>query len=234
LARRRLRSTRTERPPPITLDDVVDTAFRLVQSDGLERLTMRRLAEELGIQAASLYWHIRDKQELLDLLAEVLFADFDMTKLGLQENDQEWRTALWQFAHAFRTHLIRRRDSAQILANRFVLSPPMLAHLEFLLGWLRLSGLDDQSVVYALYDIMVFVHGFVLWETAPMSAQVARGESVHTYLERVRKEIEELPADIFPNTVVLVGYLTGPNNDDRFEFGLTCLLDGLAAQVQSD
>jgi TetR/AcrR family tetracycline transcriptional repressor len=228
LARRRLRTQRTQRAP-ITLDDVVEAAFRLVDKDGIEKLTMRKLADELGIQAASLYWHVKDKDELIDLLAEVLFADMDLSKI---EESPSWRDNLWRFAHAFRAHLAGRRDSAQILANRFVLGPHVLTHLERLLGWLRQSGLDDQSVVYALYDTMVFVHGFVLWETAPMSAQVARGEPVQSYLEAVRVEIQELSDQDFPHTVALAGLLTGPSNDDRFEFGLDCLLTGMSARIR--
>lgn len=228
-ARRRKEQARIDRAP-VTLDRVAQAAFVLIERDGLEALTMRKVADELGIQSASLYWHVQDKHDLVDLLADALFAGFDLKALP-SADPGDWKVGLKEFGHAFRHYLLSRRDAAQILANRFVLGPHMLSNLERLLGWLRGSGLGDRESSYALITCLVYIHGFVLWETTPMSGPVARGEAPRDYLEEVREELEELSPEEFPHTVALAKQLTGPSNDARFEFGLSCLLDGLAAQA---
>ena len=143
----------------------------------------------------------------------------------------DWKEDLHAFGIFFRRYLLGRRDAAQILANRFIVGPSMISSVERLLGWLRGSGLGDRESSYALISCLVYIHGFVLWETTPMSAPVARGETARDYLEEVRQDLEGLSAREFPHTVALAGHLTSQGNDDRFAFGLTCLLDGIEAQA---
>ncbi|MGW1075720.1 TetR/AcrR family transcriptional regulator [Streptomyces sp. NPDC002537] len=214
---------------PVTVDRIVQAAFELIERDGLDALSMRKLADRLGIKAATLYWHVQDKHDLIDLLAEALFADFPVDELPATE---DWKENLLSFGHAFRAYLTGRRDAARILTNRFVLGPHMLSSLERLLGWLRGSGLGDRESSYALITCLVYIHGFVLWETTPMSGAVARGEAPRDYLAEIREELEELSREEYPHTVALAEELTGTGNDDRFAFGLSCLLDGVAAQAR--
>ncbi|MEU5190151.1 TetR/AcrR family transcriptional regulator C-terminal domain-containing protein [Streptomyces klenkii] len=213
----------------MTVDRIVAAAFELVEADGLEQLSMRKLADRLGIQAPTLYWHVKDKHDLIDLLAEALFAGFSLDQLP---DTEDWRDGLSSFGHAFRRYLLSRRDAAQILANRFVLGPHMLTHLERLLGWLRRSGLGDRESADALIMCLVYIHGFVLWETTPMSGPVARGEAPRNYLKEVHEELQGLSREALPNTVALADQLTRTGNDERFTFGLACLLDGITAQTR--
>ncbi|WP_269859371.1 TetR/AcrR family transcriptional regulator C-terminal domain-containing protein [Streptomyces sp. RPT161] len=226
---RRRTEPRLERDP-VTVDRIVSAAFELVEADGLDRLSMRKLAERLGIQAPTLYWHVKDKHDLIDLLAEALFADFPFDQLPVTG---DWRDGLSTFGHAFRRYLLSKRDAAQILANRFVLGPHMLNHLERLLGWLRNAGLADRESADALIMCLVYIHGFVLWETTPMSGPVARGEAPRDYLKEVREGLQALSRETFPHTVALADQLTRAGNDERFAFGLACLLDGITAQTRS-
>ncbi|MCQ4080761.1 TetR/AcrR family transcriptional regulator C-terminal domain-containing protein [Streptomyces sp. RB6PN25] len=223
MARQR-NATRTNREP-VTVERIANAAFELVEQDGLDALTMRKLADRLGIQAATLYWHVRDKHDLIDLLAEELFARFPLDDLPPDDNETE---SLYTFGQAFRHYLLERRDAARILSNRFVIGPHMLAILERLLGWLRAADLDERRSAQALIAIMAYIHGFVLWEITPMSGPVARGEPFPDYLADVRNELEQLSTSEFPHTVALAGYLTEQGNDERFSFGLRSLLNGMA------
>ncbi|MCZ9340065.1 TetR/AcrR family transcriptional regulator C-terminal domain-containing protein, partial [Streptomyces sp. TRM76130] len=186
-----------------------------------------------GIQAASLYWHVKDKPDLMDLLAEALFADFDpaaWTDTPVPA-DTDWREQLFRFASAFRRYLLSRRDAARILTNKFVMGPSLLRHLDEQLGWIRVSGLDERAAAFAFYNTLVFVHGSVLWETSPMSAAVARGTEPRVYLDQMRAELADLDPAEFPHAHALASALTSPGMTERFEFGLTCMLDGLAQQI---
>ncbi|WP_371676280.1 TetR/AcrR family transcriptional regulator C-terminal domain-containing protein [Streptomyces sp. NBC_01276] len=234
---RKLRSRKpAARPPraPLTLENLAEAAFQVIEREGLDSLTMRKVADELGIQAASLYWHVKDKLDLIDVLAEALFAGFapeDWTDGALDGDEEDWQAHLSRFAYAFRRYLLSRRDAARILTSKFVVGPSMLRHLDEQLGWIRRAGVDDRSAAYGFYNTLVFVHGSVLWETSPLSAAVARGVEPRQYLSELRAELDDLDPDAHPHAHALADELTRPGMDERFAFGLNCLLAGLGQQL---
>ncbi|MFI0220377.1 TetR/AcrR family transcriptional regulator C-terminal domain-containing protein [Streptomyces lydicus] len=232
--RRKKTASRTPRAP-LTLENVAEAAFQVIEREGLDSLTMRKLADELGIQAASVYWHVKDKLDLIDLLAEALFAGFVPEQWAEDSptvEGEEWRAHLSQFARGFRRYLLSRRDAARILTNKFVMGPSLLRHLDEQLGWFRGAGVDNQTAAYGFYTTLVFVHGFVLWETSPLSAAVARGVDPRQYLDEMRAELDDLDPDEFPHAHALADALTRPGMDERFTFGLNCLLAGLVPHLR--
>lgn len=235
---RRLRPRKSATRParaPLTLETMAEGAFQVIEREGLDSLTMRKLADELGIQAASLYWHVKDKLDLVDLLAEALFAGFAPEEWAdgvADPEEDDWRAQLSHFAHAFRRYLLSRRDAARILASKFLVGPGMLRHLDEQLGWIRQAGVDNRSAAYGFYNTLVFVHGFVLWETSPLSASVARGVEPRQYLSELRAELDDLDPDSYPHAHALADELTRPGMDERFTFGLDCMLTGLVQQLE--
>ncbi|WP_327382507.1 TetR/AcrR family transcriptional regulator C-terminal domain-containing protein [Streptomyces sp. NBC_01207] len=226
-------ATRTPRAP-LTLEGVAAAAFQVIEREGLDSLTMRKLADELGVQAASLYWHVKDKLDLIDLLAEALFAGFapeEWAEVAPDGGEADWQSHLSRFAHGFRRYLLSRRDAARILTSKFVVGPSMLRHLDEQLGRIRAAGMDDRCAAYGFYNTLVFVHGSVLWETSPLSAAVARGVEPRQYLGELRAELDDLDPGTYPHAHALADELTRPGMDERFAFGLKCLLAGLAQQL---
>ncbi|MFD0631744.1 TetR/AcrR family transcriptional regulator C-terminal domain-containing protein [Catenulispora yoronensis] len=150
------------RTPAITREALITAGLAVLTREGFDALSMRKVAAELGVQAASLYWHVQDKEELLDLLADSLL--WDARKL---KTDGDWAENLRAMAHAYRCHMNTHRDSARVLAGRIVPGPNLLYVLDTALGWLRTAGFSNADAAYATRMLATYVQGFVLQEQLP-------------------------------------------------------------------
>jgi TetR/AcrR family tetracycline transcriptional repressor len=154
----------TERPA-LDRDEVVRVALQLLDDVGLDGLTMRSLAERLGVKAATLYWHLRDKEELAELLLEAINAEIQEPDAGLP-----WRPRVEQAAWAWRQVLLKHRDAARLAMGRFVMRPETLRRVESVLATLREAGFSPEDTANAAYIFSNFVPGFVAEETTPRPA----------------------------------------------------------------
>jgi TetR/AcrR family transcriptional regulator, tetracycline repressor protein len=213
--------------PAITIDEIVQAASRIVEREGYDKLTMRKVAEELNIRAASLYWHMRDREELTDLLADAMLNGLEFTLA-----DVEWQQELRSLAQQMRLHLLRKRDAGRVIAGRFVVGPNMLRHLEVLAGVFRRTGLDETDTAYALYAFIVYILGFAIYESSPLSASHAAGTERARALGEVRATLAGLPPNTHPNLVALAVPLTTADLDGRFQFGLDSMILGIDARRQ--
>jgi len=146
---------------PLGRDQLVQAAFDLLDQVGLEGLTMRALADRLGVTAASLYWHVRRKEELLELMHEAISAE-------VPEPDPRgsWREQVEELAWGWRRALLGHRDGARLTMGRVVFGPATLRRMERLLALLRQGGLRAQDVADAGLVLSNFVPGFVAEEQA--------------------------------------------------------------------
>ncbi|GIG61581.1 TetR family transcriptional regulator [Longispora fulva] len=216
----------TEEPPGLTRDAVVRAAMRVLEREGVDGLSMRKVAAELDVKAASLYWHVRDKRELLDLLTDGLMADAQAPP-----RRGDWRAQFRDYFTAYRRHLLGRRDAAKVMAGRFGLGPHMLRFTEDQLSRLREAGFSDADATMATYLLGTYVQGFVLQEQTPLTAAETAGVGRREVATAIAEHLRALPAETFPHLVRLAGDLTGPTMDERFAFGLERILDGLATRL---
>lgn len=198
----------------------------MLDEAGLEGLSMRRLAERLGVKAASLYWHVRNKEELLGLLADEICAGVREPDTGLP-----WREKLQMLVRENRRVLERHRDAARILADTVPTGPNRLRLAEIMLGALREAGFSRRDAVRAAFLLTDYATYFVVEESRFTRATEERGSSVEEELARVRAHFESLPQGTYPLTVELASYLTNQDSQERFEFGLRVLLDGLEREL---
>ncbi|MFI9102167.1 TetR/AcrR family transcriptional regulator [Streptomyces fildesensis] len=226
-----MRTDRAKAPgqqPPLTQEALVGAALLVLERDGLDALSMRRVAAELGVQAPSLYWHVRNKEQLLDLLADALVAD-----AVPPPREGGWREQLRAYCHLHRRHLLGKRDAARVVAGRFNLGPSLLVILEDQLDRLREAGFPAAEAALTSYLLGNYVAGFVLQEQSPLSAAEAVGQATRTeVVNAARDHLQQLPADRFPNLVALAAELSEPDMEDRFAFGLERILDGLATLLE--
>jgi TetR/AcrR family tetracycline transcriptional repressor len=209
---------------PLRREEIVRAALALVDDSGFDALTMRRLAERIGIKAASLYNHVRDKHELLAMLADAVCAE-----IPLPEPTKAWRMQLETLARDCRRVLIAHRDSARALAA----TPPVGLHrlrlIEGVLAALGRAGLSDRAVADAGFVFNSYVVGFVLDETQGAAGDAAAlGEA----REQIRAGFKSLPAERYPHLVALTDELVDGTPSERFERGLKWLLDGIEGDVR--
>jgi AcrR family transcriptional regulator len=145
---------------PLDRGRVVEVALELLDEVGLDGLSMRRLADRLGVTAASLYWYVRDKNELLALLADSISAE-----VPLSSSKRPWRAQLEEGARNFRRVARSHRDAARVLAATAPSGPSRLRAIDTLLGVLLHAGFSPADAADAGYLLNVYIVGFMLDET---------------------------------------------------------------------
>ncbi|MFD4741042.1 TetR/AcrR family transcriptional regulator [Streptomyces virginiae] len=213
--------------PGLTRQALAQAALRVLEREGVNGLSMRKVAAELGVKAASLYWHVRNKEELLDLLTDELMADAEAPP-----REGDWREQLREYCVRYRRHLLGKRDAAKVVAGRLAPGPHLLRLMEDQLGRLREAGFSDADAAMISYLLGAFVQGFVLQEQGPVSASEAMGASRREAATAAGEQLRRLPQDSFPSLVALADDLTDPSMEDRFAFALERLLDGLSTRLE--
>jgi TetR/AcrR family transcriptional regulator, tetracycline repressor protein len=214
----------------LTSREVARAALAMVERDGLDGLSMRRLADDLGVQAASLYWHVQNKDHLLDLMAGELFSTLQLP-VPAPAPGGNWRGGLRDLSAAYYRFLLSHRDAGRVVAGRFVLIGHLARHLEPFAGLLRRGGCADTDIAYGLYAIVIYIQGFVLQQQTPLTGDSAAGAAELDALARIREGLSDLPQDKFPVTAALAEPLTRPDIERRFFFGLDLLIDGLTGKA---
>jgi TetR/AcrR family tetracycline transcriptional repressor len=217
--RRRGDSPRAERKP-LTRDAIVEAALAVLERDGLQGLSMRRLAQELGAGAASLYWHVGDKEELLSLMLDRIVGEAEV----IEPDPENWQEQVKEMLRATRRLMLKRRDAAQISLGRVPAGPNSLPVMERTLAVLAAAGLPARVISYAADMFALFVGGFAFEESMGSQGDPAA----------LGEYFASLPRDRFPTLVALAGDLTKGGADERFEFSIELLVAGLEAMAKRD
>jgi len=220
--------TRRRGREPITREAVVETALRLLDRDGLDKLSMRRLADELDTGPASLYWHVGSKDGLLELLFDRVIGEVEMPT---PEPDR-WREQLKEVAREGRAIILRHRDIVRISVGRIPMGPNALRVSEGILAILRTGGVPDALAVTAHHLLFVIVNGFTLDETADLGVEV-EGPLDEQAADAARDYVTALPVEQFPNLVAVSSHFGLADNDQNFELLLDLFVEGLAQRVQA-
>lgn len=206
----------------MTRGSILRSALRLVDEDGMEALSMRRLARELGVDPMAIYHHVPGKEVLVAGLVEAVFSE-----MGMPE-DGGWRERVRGFARAYR-ELARAHPN---LVLELVTDPgggaaATLEATEALYEALAASGLAAHDVVRAADLVVDYVNGFVLAEiSGPLGGLDDRREMLERLVER--------PAEKTPTMVRVLGELAGEDLPVDFEFGLDVILAGLDARLRGE
>ena len=206
---------------PLSRERIIGAALRLIDERGLERLTMRRLGAELGVEAMSLYKHVPGKEAILDGVRELLLREF-AESIAPDDGDPGWRSQLTRFATAYRALGLAHPEAFGLLAQdreRTYLAGRQVAEagLERLIA----GGLDHRSAVLAQRTVVRFVLGFALIDHAAEQAP-----RVATDAELAAVRVEQ------PLVGELMSSLTaGEADQELFDFGLEALLAGLEAVI---
>lgn len=215
------RSAEAEHKAPVNRDRTLEVAVAVADGDGIGAVTMRRLARELGVEAASLYHHVEGKEQILDGLVDVVAAEIELpTPSG------GWREDTRVRAQHTRASLLRHPWAVSLMASRTSPGPATLALLEAGIRCFREGGFSVPMAAVAISAVDSYVHGFVLQEVnLPF-----RGEA--ELAEMTGAIMEQFPATAFPYLFELTTqHVLQPGYDygQEFDAGLAVVLDGLAA-----
>jgi TetR/AcrR family tetracycline transcriptional repressor len=211
---------------PLDREVIVTAALRLLNREGLEGLTLRRLAKGLRVQAAALYWHFKDKRELLDEMATQVFRE-GFRELGLPPKDLPWQDWCRKFAAAERQMLLRYREGAKMFSGTYLTDAAMYAPMEVSLQKLTADGFPLSAALNALSTIHCYVVGFTIEEQAVWPDTENRDKR-YTPERRATR----LDKDKFPLTL-RVGEELFTTPTSRFELGLDVILRGLEPLCQA-
>ncbi len=209
------------RPARLDRARTVQTALDLLNESGLDALTMRRLADAMGVQAGALYRYFATKQDLLTAMAERMVGGV-ADAAGPPAGDGDWSERVARLARALRTALLAHRDGARVFAGTHSTGPNTLGFAESLVGVLREAGFGDGEAARALYAVANFTVGHTLEEQAalrPGDGGLTDAGVLH----------EATVAGTYPHLVATLPVLTTTDFAAHFEFGLRLLLDGLRA-----
>lgn len=206
---------------PVTRDRAVAAAIAIADAEGLDALTMRRLARELGVEAMSLYHHVANKDDILDGMVEAVFAEIE-----LPPPDTDWTTAMMIRARSARTALTSHRWSLAVMESRRSPGPNTLRHHDAVLGACRAAGFSIEMAAHAFSLIDSYLYGFVLQEiNLPFEHGADLADAVEAIMPPDMADTYPHLAELTVEHVLQVGY----NYADEFDFGLELVLDALRA-----
>lgn len=210
---------------PLSRERVLRAAIGLADEAGLESLTMRRLAERLGSEPMSLYYHVANKDALLDGVAELILSEITDVTNKIEISSGDWKTVLRERILAAREVLLRHPWAPALVQSRTNMTTPALRYFDSLIGLLLEAGFSIDLTHHALHALGSRALGFTaeLYDDSEAPDEEALGE----FLEQV--------ADVYPHIARMVegishdaGTTLGWCDDQfEFEFGLDLMLDGL-------
>ena len=206
---------------PLSRERVLRAAVALADAGGVESLSMRKLAQQLGVVPMALYKHVANKDELLDHMVDVIVGEIDPPQAGAG-----WKAAIRQRVLSARRALLRHPWASQVIESRANPTPAVLAYMDSMIGAFRAGGFSIDLTHHAMHAMGSRLLGF---------SQELFDDTTNVAPEHQAAMLREL-AGSYPNITELVSAIThdeasvvGPGCDDQFEFefALDLLLDGL-------
>jgi AcrR family transcriptional regulator len=229
MARPNKRETKAGGPPvALSRDTILETALRLVDEHGVNAVSMRAVAADLGVTPMALYFHVANKAELLDAVIHRVVAMIELP----EHPDATWEELMLAFARSGRRVMLAHPGvAAAIIAE----SPSGVGEPGLLLGEriyaaMTRAGFADVDMVTGFYTVMVFTLGFVAMETPRHPTPLAAGER-DAVVERMESFFASLPTTAFPHTVRLASDLARITTEEQFDGGVGAIVAGLRSRL---
>jgi AcrR family transcriptional regulator len=204
---------------PLSKERVLQAAIVLADAEGIDSLTMRRLAKELGVEAMSLYNHVANKDEILDGIVDVVVSEID-----LPSDAPDWKSAMRRSAISHRDVYVRHRWASNLSMSRQSAGPARLRFGDWVLRTLREAGFSDDLIYHAFHILEAYVLGFTVMHLSfPYKGDELAGKAAAF--------LQQFPADEYPDFVEHIKQHLEPRagGEGGFELGLDLILDGLEA-----
>ncbi|WP_227979388.1 TetR/AcrR family transcriptional regulator C-terminal domain-containing protein [Nocardia spumae] len=210
------------------LDAVVigEAALGLLDEVGLDGLTMRKVAGALNVQAPALYWHVKNKRELLDVMARAVFVEA-VSGVEAPRRGVTWQDWIAELAGRLRGAMLRHRDGGRLLAGTYVSDESMWRTMELTLRTVEDAGFAPVDAGRVFPIVLHYTTGFVIEEQARSGADYG-DDNPYAHIE------QSVDADRFPRTAHLVTSLFAAEPNAEFDHGLRVILAGISALAAVD
>lgn len=204
----------------LSRERILEASLRLADAGGFHSLSMRKVASELNVEAMSLYNHVANKEDIVDGLVDLVFAEIELAEPGTID----WRTAMRARADSVRAALRRHPWAVGLMEGRMSPGPENLKNHDWMMGCLREGGFSFRDAVHAYSVMDAYIYGFALQERG-LPFDVA--EETAEVMKQQRRNVPEM--DGFPYLVETATELekAGYDYDTEFDFGLELILDAL-------
>jgi AcrR family transcriptional regulator len=207
------------------VEAITAAAIKILDSEGLEGLSMRRVAEAVNTGPASLYWHVGSKDGLLDLVFDQVIGELTVP----EPDGDRWKKQLKEVALDQRAMILRHRDVVAISMGRIPMGPNALRYTEKVVSILRAGGVPGDLAVSGYLLLFAVVNGFTMDELHPVTG-TGDGQGPPSP-EQVSAYMTALPPDQFPSIIALAPHFGVGDNDQRFEMLIDIYVDGLAQRA---
>ncbi len=204
--------------PQLDRERIVARALEVVDAEGIDALSLRRLADDLGVTPMSLYWHVADKAELLELVGHRVLAE-----IVIPDRAGSWTDQLRDVHRAMFASLLRHRNAAEEVAGRARFGPAGLAAFERILAILLDAGFSPEAAFDAYQSLYLFTLGFLATSSrTPEFIAVQRQGAAYMLA---------LPAERFPSIRAAAPVIGRRPLEEQLEIGLDVVIDGIAARL---
>ena len=222
---RRTTNSPAEKRVPLSRERVLDGALAVADAEGVDALTMRLLAEHLGVKPMALYHHVANKSEIIDGIVDLVFSEIELPSIS-----GEWQAEMKRRARSARQVLRHHPWSIPLLQSRTHPGPATLRHHNAVIGALRGAGFSVAMTAHAYALLDSYIYGFALSEASlPINGPETVTEVAESMmLQYLAKDYPHL-SEFSTEHVLKPGYDFG----QEFEFGLELVLDGLTRSLAS-
>lgn len=226
--RRRRRTVPARRP--LSQELIVEAALHVLDAEGFDALSMRRLAGELGTGPASLYAYVSNKDELLELLVDRVAGEIVVP----EPDPRRWREQIKEVARESRRVWTEHSGIARAAMASVPVGPNSLRLSEGLLAILRAGGVPDQAAAWMLDALGLYLNADAF--EASLHAERGRrsAEAAAAYYAQIHDYYAGLPPERFPNITSMVGALMAGSDDERFEFTIDLMVRGLESHLEGE
>lgn len=211
---------------PLSRDRIVTAAIEILDREGLDAVSTRRVAEALDTGSASLYAHIANRDELLELMVDRIAGEIEVP----EPDPAHWQDQLRDYARGAQRVWAAHADIARASLASIPTGPSRLAVTERVLAILKGGGLSDQVAAWAVDRLQLYIDADA-YEGWLYTARIRNGLDLEEFLGGITDYLRRLPPDRFPIIAGTAEVIMGGDSNERFEFGLDLLIRGLAAHL---